>query len=205
MRPYPLLILGLLLSAPDTRAQVIINPEALNQLAGIPPPVITAPPAIRQTPHKITYRHVPPRHIPPHHVAEPLVAAKPAAPAPLPQAKPPVQPVAAKPAAPPPPPKPQPPQSAVILFAAGAAGLPGNSAAALKPFCAHSGGLITIDAYAPADPADPSSAARLSMSRAFAIRDALAACGIASSNILPRANGAAKTANPDAADISENP
>jgi hypothetical protein len=75
----------------------------------------------------------------------------------------------------------------------------------LKPFCAHSGGLITIDAYAPADPADPSSAARLSMSRAFAIRDALAACGIASSNILPRANGAAKTANPDAADISENP
>jgi hypothetical protein len=194
-----LLILGLLLSAPDTRAQVIINQEALNQLAGIPPPVITAPPAIRQTPHKITYRHVPPRH-----VAEPLVAAKPA-PAPLPQAKPPVQPVAAKPAAPPAPPKPQPPPSAVILFAAGAAGLPGNSAAALKPFCAHSGGLITIDAYAPADPADPSSAARLSMSRAFAIRDALAACGIASSNILPRANGAAKTANPDAADISENP
>ena len=43
------------------------------------------------------------------------------------------------------------------------------------------------------------------MSRAFAIRDALAACGIASSNILPRANGAAKTANPDAAEISESP
>jgi hypothetical protein len=196
-----LLILGLLLCAPDARAQVIINQEALNQLAGIPPPVITAPPAIRQTPHKITYRHVPPRH-----ASEPLAAAKPApAPAPVPPAKPPVQPAAAKPAVPPPAPKPQPPPSAVILFAAGGADLPGNSAAALKPFCTHSGGLVTIDAYAPADPADPSSPARLSMSRAFAIRDALAACGIASSNILPRANGAAKTANPDAAEISESP
>jgi hypothetical protein len=205
VRPYPLLIFGLLLFAPDARAQVIINQEALNQLAGIPPPVITAPPAIRQRPHKITYRHVPPKHAGESHIAGAHVAAK-APPAPVQAApKPAIQPVVAKPAAPPAPPKPQPPPSAVILFTAGGAGLPDNSAAMLKPFCAHSGGLVTIDAYAPADPADPSSAARLSMSRAFAIRDALAACGIASSNIIPRANGAAKTANPDAAEISENP
>lgn len=207
MRPYPLLILGLLLFAPDARAQVIINQAALNQLAGIPPPVITAPPAIRQTPHRITYRHAPPRHESESHIAGAPITAKPTAkPTPMPAAPPPkIQPVVAKPAAPPPIPKPQPPPTAVIDFAAGGADLPGNSATLLKPFCAHSGGLVTIDAYAPADPADPSSAARLSMSRAFAIRAALAACGIASSNILPRANGAAKTATPDAAEISENP
>ena len=66
-----------------------------------------------------------------------------------------------------------------------------------------SGSPITIDAYAAADPSDPSAAPRLSMARAFALRDALMACGIPSDSIIPRADGVGK--NPDVAQISASP
>jgi hypothetical protein len=57
--------------------------------------------------------------------------------------------------------------------------------------------------FAAADPSDPSAAPRLSMARAFALRDALMACGIPSASIIPRADGAGK--NPDIAHISVAP
>jgi hypothetical protein len=187
VKPFLFLIPALLLFAPEAKAQVIINQAALDQLAGIKlstaapgaaaPPVITATPSIRHLPRKAAYRQVLRRG----------------------------QPVVAKPALPPAPPKPLLPHPAIIDFTAGGSDLPGDSAAVLKPFCAHSGNIVTIDAYATANPNDPSQAARLSMSRAFAIRDALTACGVHSSNIIPRANGAAKTADPDTAEVSASP
>jgi hypothetical protein len=197
VKPFLLLVTGLLLIAPDAGAQVIINPAALAQLAGIAPPVVSAPPVIREKPRKIAYRRVYRMRAKPVLAASRMVAK----PAPLP-AKPVIQPAAARPA---PPPAAKPLLPATIKFASGGAALPGNSAAMLKPFCAHPGGMIMIDAYAAADPSDPSSAPRLSMSRAFAIRDALTACGIPSSSIIPRANGAAKVPNPNAAEISASP
>jgi hypothetical protein len=204
-----------LLFAPEAKAQVIINQAALDQLAGIKlstaapgaaaPPVITATPSIRHLPRKAAYRQVLRRGGSlPHLVASSRINKQ--APAVAVSAPKPVsQPVVAKPALPPAPPKPLLPHPAIIDFTAGGSDLPGDSAAVLKPFCAHSGNIVTIDAYATANPNDPSQAARLSMSRAFAIRDALTACGVHSSNIIPRANGAAKTADPDTAEVSASP
>jgi len=97
-------------------------------------------------------------------------------------------------------PKPAPPlppvpgtTAIVLTFAPGGADLPGGAASTLKPVCKRAGadGIVAIDAYAPADPADPSAAMRLSLSRAFAVRDALTACGVAAAHIIPRADGAA--------------
>ncbi len=115
------------------------------------------------------------------------------------------EPVVAKPVVPLPAPKPAPPANVEIMFAAGAADLPPGTSAELKAFCAKPTptGFITIDAYAAADPNDPSVAPRLSLSRAFALRDALVACGVPSASIIPRADGAGK--NPNVALISVAP
>ncbi len=210
MKPFLFLIPAILLFAAAAPAQVIINQAALDQLAGITPgaaapPVIAAPPSIRHLPRKAAYRRVLRRRGSlPHLVASRLIN-KPAPPLAASAPKPVIQPVVAKPVLPPAPPKPVLPQPARIDFTAGGSDLPGGSAAALKPFCAHSGNLVTIDAYAAPNPNDPSEAARLSMSRAFAIRDALTACGVPSANIIPRANGAANTADPDTAEVSASP
>jgi len=180
------LIAALCLMPACARAQVTVNPAALAQLAGImaPTPPVVAPPA-RKLVHRIVHRAV--------------VVVKPPAPKALPPA-PPVQPVVAKPVPPPvavtpPPPipvvvKPVLPKPVVLAFGAGSAALPGGAAAALQPFCAAHGTTLIIDAYAPPDPADPSAAMRLSLSRAFALRDALAACGVPAAQIIPRADGA---------------
>jgi hypothetical protein len=181
---------------------VTINPAALDQLAGIPPVVITAPPVLRQAPRRVTYRPV--VH---HHVTEsPTLLAGPAMPKPvaMPKAAPagPIaEPVVARPVAP----KPAPPANVDIVFAAGAADLPPGTSATLKAFCAKPtpSGFITIDAYAAAEPNDPSAAPRLSLSRAFALRDALVACGVPSASIIPRADGVGK--NPDIAQVSVAP
>lgn len=184
-------------------AQVMINQAALDQLAGIPPAVITAPPEIRQPPHKVVYRPVVHRHVAPPPAATVLASARvPAEGAAGPKPTVPPPPLAvAKPVIA----KPPPPASAEVTFAAGASDLPPGIIAELKPFCGNPApaGPITIDAYAAADPSDPSAAPRLSMARAFALRDALMACGIASSSIIPRADGAGK--NPDVARIAVAP
>lgn len=193
---------------PAASAQVIVNQAALDQLAGIPPAVISAPPEIRQSPRKITYRPVMHRHVAAPATSTVLASSRvPSELSVTPKPAPPqpqlvvVKPVLPKPAAP----KPAPPASAEVTFAAGASDLPPGIIAELKPFCTSQApaGPITVDAYAAADPSDPSAAPRLSMARAFALRDALMACGIPSASIIPRANGAGK--NPDIANISVAP
>ncbi len=118
-------------------------------------------------------------------IAKPVAAAaRVAAPLPAPKAP-------AAPALPPP------PLAASLIFAAGSAALPANAGAALKPFC-KSTELISIDAHArQAMPSDPSIAMRLSLARALAVRDALAACGVPAQNILPRALGTIPGQNED--------
>ncbi len=168
------------------RAQVSVNPAALEQLAGVfsPPPAVVAAPA-RKLVHHVVHRAV--------------VVVKPQAPKVV-TPVPPVQPVVAKPVAPAVPPttappipvvvKPVLPKPLVLAFGTGSSALPGDAAGALQPFCAAHGATLIIDAYAPPDPADPSAAMRLSLSRAFALRDALAACGVPAAQIIPRADGA---------------
>ena len=160
-------------------AQVTVNPAALRQLAGLPavqPAAVRAQPAVaRPFAHTAKLYHA-------HHAKPEAVApAKPAKPQAVPQPEPrPVsKPVLAKPTALP---------IARIEFAPGSAALPAGAASVLKPFCA-AGGTVSLVARAPADPADPSSAMRLSMARAFAIRDALTSCGVPASGIIPRAAG----------------
>jgi len=155
-------------------AQVVVNPLALQQLAGIaPPPAVVVMPVVKPAPHRV------------HHASTPerlLYTPPPLKPAPLPAPTP----VVAKPVLP----APAKPLGAVeVDFAPGSATLPAASAAALKPWCASSG-RIDIAAHAPVDPADPSSAMRLSLARALAVRDALLACGVPGTSILPRALGA---------------
>jgi len=166
------------------QAQVTINPAALAQLAGLPVarPVLAELHPARVT-HPVTFR-----------VRSKVAEKKPTWEAPVAKL------IVAKPA-PPPAPPPAPKQPAPlppvrILFAPGSATLPAGAAASLKPWCAAPG-PIAIDAHAPADPADASAAMRLSLARALAVRDALTACGVPGTEILPRALGAAAGQNED--------
>ncbi len=154
-------------------AQVIFHPDALQQLRGIAPAV--TPVAMQVVAPKL-------HHL--HHKPVALAVTKPKQVAVVPVVAKPVVPVIAKPA------PPAPPANITLDFADGAATLPANATSALKPFCSWSG-TITINAHAAADPSNPSSAMRLSMERAFAIRDALTACGVPGAKILPVAAGAA--------------
>lgn len=194
---------GLLLVAPAcAHAQVTVNQAALRQLQGLPAPAPVEAPAARPAvarPHKLYKRHIE-KHLAETHaavkpvpvVAKPAPAPKPAMPAP--------QPVVAKPAVPPAPPKPAIPSLATLDFAPGSAALPANAQAVLKPFCAASTPVPVI-AHAPRDPNDASGAMRLSLARAFAIRDALTACGVSAANVIPRAAGPAKSGDSNQAEI----
>lgn len=175
-------------------AQVSVNTAALQQLAGIEPPppkpvVMPAPAPVHHWVHKAPAK---------------AVASKPAAPVEQAAAHVPApQSVAPKPAAPAKPATPQPakpPAPISLTFAPGSSTLPANAAAVLKPFCTAPG-MVSIDARAPAVASDPSAAMRLSLARAFAVRDALTACGVAPQNILPRADGAAPGQNEDSTTI----
>ncbi len=185
----PLYLTLLLTLAPAlASAQVIIHQDALDQLAGVAPPV-AAMPVSAEMPHPAV--HVVHKHVVPKMLA--VVAKPPAAPpvavAPVMPAAP-AAPVVLAPLAP-----------VSVSFAPDSADLPAGAAAALKPVCerAGAGGLVAVDAYAAADASDISAPMRLSLSRAMAVRDALVACGIPASNIIPRADGAVPGHGPDAA------
>jgi len=168
-------------------AQVVVNPAALAQLAGIAP--VPKPVAVELPPVIAPHRHAVRRfstHIAAAKPAAPLQAAARLAP---PSTKP--APLAAPVATPA-----KPPAPAILQFADGSSALPGNAASSLQPFC-KSGGIIGIDARAAGDASDPSIAMRLSLARALAVRDALVACGVPSQNILPRALGAVPGQNED--------
>ncbi len=179
------------------RAQVVINQAALDQLAGVQAPMAdAASPVVR--------RPVVHHHVMPHVVA---VMAKPVVPAPVAEAKPApvVQPVVAKPAPVIVPPVKLPPAGPVTIgFAAGGADLPANAQTSLQPICTRAGadGLVTIDAYGAADGTDLSAPMRNSLARAFAVRDALTACGVPAAHIIPRADGAVAGKDPNSAVVS---
>ncbi len=208
MKPV-LLILAFCLVPVFGWAQVIVHQAALDQLAGI---AVPPPPAVKPAPrifhyrllHRVVAKARPAEKRPVLAAVKPAVpAAKPApqgnvvnivaVPVAVPQAahpKPQVQLAVVKP--PPPPPRPAMP-AVTLSFAPGGADLPSGAPAALQPVCkaAHTAGYVAIDAYAPADSADPSAAMRLSLSRAFAVREALIGCGIPLARVIPRADGAA--------------
>jgi hypothetical protein len=184
-------------------AQVSVNPAALRQLQGLPSAAPEAQQAVAKPPvHEAPLHHV--LHPKPMHPAPAKPApskpapAMPLAPAPaVPQGKAPIiPPPAPKPAAP----KPATPSLVRIEFAPGSAVLPASAAGALQPFCA-AGTMVPVVARAPVDPSDPSGAMRLSMARAFAIRDALTACGLPTQNIIPRAAGSVPDADNNEAQI----
>jgi outer membrane protein OmpA-like peptidoglycan-associated protein len=94
-----------------------------------------------------------------------------------------------------------------VTFGAGDANLSPASAAAIKNVVgsAPSGGNTSFNvvAYAAGTPEDPSTARRLSLSRALAVRSALVADGVDSSRIYVRALGAAGGAEaPDRVDLA---
>lgn len=146
-------------------------------------------------------------------------AATPASPAPppatLPTAAPPV--VALAPVAPPPATEPEPPPPPPIsdtaataatstpgglrvTFGAGQADLSPSSAAAIKSLVTGAppgtNTSFNVAAYAAGTPEDPSTARRLSLSRALAVRSALMADGVSSTRIYVRALGAASGDEP---------
>ncbi len=182
------LLLAVCLSPLPAWCQVFVNQAALAQLAGV---VAPAPAAAVAPVSKPAVRHV-------FHRKLAVVAAKP------PVVVVPV-PVVAKPAVPVPKPTPLPP--VMLRFAADSADLPENAAAALQPVCGRAkvGGVVAIDAYAPGSASDPSVAMRLSLSRALAVRDALAACGVPAARLVPRADGNAAGKDSSAAQVSVTP
>ncbi len=174
MKPIYLALL-LTLAPALASAQVIIHQDALQQLAGVMPSMTAervSAPVVRPVAH-VVHKHVAPKPI--AVVAKPPVAPPVVVPAPL-------APVS-------------------VGFAPHSADLPLGAAAALQLLCrqAGAGGLVAIDAYAPADSSDKSAPMRLSLSRAMAVRDALVACGVPPSHIIPRADGAVAGHGPDTA------
>jgi hypothetical protein len=172
---------SLVLTPACALAQVTVNSAALQQLAGIVPP-----PAV------VTTMAAPMHHWTHHAVPAP---AKPAAP--VQQATAQVTthvihvpgPPAPAPKLPASPAPPMPPANVTLIFATGSSNLSPTAIEALKPFCT-SHGVVSVNARAPAVASDPSAAMRLSLARAFAVKDALTACGVPPQNILPRAQGA---------------
>jgi outer membrane protein OmpA-like peptidoglycan-associated protein len=94
-----------------------------------------------------------------------------------------------------------------VTFGAGEADLSPASAAAIKTIvqaAPHGGDAsFNVVAYAAGTPGDPSTARRLSLSRALAVRSALMADGVSSSRIYVRALGAAgDNEAPDRVDLA---
>lgn len=171
-------------------AQVSINPAALAQLAGISAaaPFVPALPARPRTPataHRVQHKTALTETA--HQAPAITAAARPAPPA-L------VMPPAAAPVPPP----------LSLAFAPGSTALPASAALVLKPFC-RAAGTIGIDARAPPDADGVSGAMRLSLARALAVRDALVACGVARSSLLPRALGSIPGVDDNVTMISSGP
>lgn len=191
------LLLGLAVLVPAAaHAQVQIHPAALAQLAGISPspPARAAHPPVHRAAQRLV-RHAR-RPTKPAALPVPPPPAPGAAPGSTPAtAAPAVTPAVAKPVTMPPkalgtPPPPVIPPPLTIRFAPGSAALPPQAQAALQAFC-KTPAKLGIDAKAAGDPNDPSVAMRLSLARALAVRDALTACGVNSTRIIPRALGSA--------------
>jgi outer membrane protein OmpA-like peptidoglycan-associated protein len=205
MRALPVLSAVLLTVATPVVAQVTVDLHALQALPERPlpshPSRTTAPPASR--PGSVGSRQSAPS-------PSPAASAAPATPQPaLPDSVP--QTASINPVAPPEPPAgsqppPPPPVSDTaatkaapttaglrLTFAPEQSDLSPESSASIKQLAtaAPSGDDTTfnVQAYAPGKPDDPSTARRVSLSRAMAVRSALVADGIPSARIFVRALG----------------
>ncbi len=196
-------------------AQVTVDLHALQALPDQPEPVRrprAAPPNLVRVPNTTAK------------LTTPAAPATPAAvPPAIPQAEPdtavvtPIVPAEPPPGAPPPPPPPVSESAATkaapttaglrLTFAPGASDLSPDSTASIKELteAAPPGDATTfnVQAYAPGTPDDPSTARRISLSRAMAVRSALVADGVPSARIFVRALGAQYgDGPPDRVDLS---
>lgn len=193
-------------------AQVTVDLHALQALPQRPgsaphpaaPPTTASPRPARQAP-TVAARPAPtpPTEPPAGEAAAP--APPPALPESVPQTAsiPPIAPAAPAEQPPAPPvvanaptaaaPNPSVPKGLRVTFGPGQSDLSPDSSAAIKTFVSGAGSdqaSFTVMAYAPGVPDDPSTARRVSLARAMAVRTALVADGIASARIFVRALGA---------------
>jgi outer membrane protein OmpA-like peptidoglycan-associated protein len=218
VRHLPALGLVLAATAPSAVAQVTVDLHALEALperhAPATPRPVPRPPAARSVrpqsaataaphPTRTVKAETAPPSLPPPRSEQP-----PASPPAVPQAPP--QTASINPIAPPPPaasPPPPPPVSASagtvatpvskglrLTFEPGKSDLTPASAAQIRQLASdiRLGDTTTFNvaAYAPGTADDPSTARRLSLSRAMAVRQALVADGVPSTRIFVRALGA---------------
>jgi outer membrane protein OmpA-like peptidoglycan-associated protein len=217
MRPLPILSAVLLTAAMPAFAQVTVDLHALQALPEHAAPSHPVRPEPPRAPAVATRQPAPP--------ATAAAAAVPPAPQPaMPEAVPDTASIApiAPPAPPPPgsqPPAPPPVSDTAatvaaqtssglrLTFAPGEFGLSPESSAAIKQLTAATpaGDATTFNvlAYAPGKADDPSTARRISLSRAMAVRSALIADGVPSARIFVRALGEQfGDGPPDRADVS---
>jgi len=227
MRPMPILCAILMFAATPALAQVTLDLHALQALPDHPPahqaqrPVMTVAPRMPAPPAPVLAigsATPAPAAASVSASAKPPAAA-PAAPPALPQTEPQtatLAPIVPPPATVPPPPPPVSDQAATtatathaglrLNFAPGQSELSPDSSASLKQLATATptGDTTTFNvlAYAPGAPDDPSTARRVSLARAMAVRGALVADGVASARIFVRALGAQYGAGPpDRVDI----
>ncbi|MBS0642403.1 MAG: OmpA family protein [Acetobacteraceae bacterium] len=197
-------------AAPQPRPMPPVEPGAARgSVATTAPPTVLNPAAPGATTPGTTPSATPPSSTQP--------AARPALPESTPAIAsiPPVPPPAEAAAPPPPPPisdqaatKAEPvSQGLRLLFATGQSDLSPDSAASLKQLTSSlppgDATSFSVSAYAPGSRDDPSSARRLSLARAMAVRSALVSSGVASTRIYVRALGEAYGSGPaDRVDVA---
>ena len=190
-------------------AQATVDPQALQQLQPRPAEVPRAPPAAPKPAPKPPVR---PSAPPARPVAKPVARPAPVVP-PLPPALPSVPPPIVVPVRPPPPPSPVPvvatapgvaatiPDGRRITFGETGSDLnPATEAAiraAVRGAPAGPNTTFTVSAFAAGTPEDPSTARRLSLARALAVRGVLIAEGIPSVRIYVKALGSTSPAFAD--------
>jgi outer membrane protein OmpA-like peptidoglycan-associated protein len=186
----------------------VVPPIAQDEAAHAGPPVpVPSPGAPPGTAQAATNVPALPDAVPSTAPMAPLVtASKPPAALPLPAAAPPAAPLAA-PSAPSLADHVAPNASLRIAFASGQADLSPDSTQTIRQFAGTApksdAAAFSVAAYAAGNPDDASTARRLSLSRALAVRDALIQDGVPSARIYVRALGSKAGDGPaDRVDIS---
>lgn len=206
MRSAALVPLLAVIAVPPAAAQVTVNLRALDALPRAPAPRHHRPIHRRPAEHRATVARralpLPPSPAPAQLEPKAVAASAPAVPA-TPPAPPPARMTATIPAAPP---APAPalatatvapeagPRHLEVRFAAGATTLSPEAAQAVtalgKSVHRTPETSFEVDAHAPATGDDPSTARRLSLARALAIRAALIQAGVPAASVYMRALGA---------------
>jgi outer membrane protein OmpA-like peptidoglycan-associated protein len=202
-------VLALVPPWPDTgaRAQATIDPRALVPLGpgpATPEPAPKASQKPRPQPAADPHAHANGPHQrlpqPPQPPAKPSPAKLPLVAPPGPVLPPPLV-VPTRPVEPPPPPPivkdaagiaaPAPGATLRVTFGVGSADLNAETDAAVRALAQPSGSSYALTAYAAGTPDDPSTARRLALARAIAVRSVLINAGVASPHVYVRALGAA--------------